>query len=80
MKMFDKFTKVIAISDAPIIESTQFGNNVRAYKKGDIFEVMSSFTDQIVVWHPLIQSSMSLNSDNFEELITHRTKKIESIL
>lgn len=80
MKVFNKFVKVIAIKDAPIVDSKQFGNGIQAYKKGDIFEVMSSFTDQIVVWHPKVGSTMSLESKNFELLSEFRNKKIDSIL
>ena len=80
MSVFNKFVKVIAIEDSPIVNSLQFGNGIQAYKKGDIFEVMSSFTDQIVVWHPNIGSTMALDSNNFELLSEFRNKKIDSIL
>lgn len=80
MKMFNKFEKVIAIEDAPIVDSKQFGNRIQAYKKGDIFEVVSSFTNQIVVWHPKIGSTMALESKNFQLLSDFRDKKIDSIL
>jgi hypothetical protein len=66
--MFNKFVKVIAIRDAPIVDSRQFGNGIQAYKKGDIFEVMSSFSEEIVVWHSKIGSTMALESKNFELL------------
>lgn len=79
MKIFNKFVQVIAIKDAPIVNSKQFGN-VQAYKKGDKFEVMSSFTDQIVVWHPVIGSTMACDSDNFELLEEFRDKQINKIL
>jgi hypothetical protein len=80
MKKFNKFSQVIAIKDAPIVNSKQFGNGIQAYKKGDKFEVMSSFNDQIVVWHPMIESTMALDSDNFELLIDYRDKQINSVL
>lgn len=80
MKIFNKFVKVIAIEDAPIVDSKQFGNGIQAYKKGDIFEVVSSFTDQIVVWYPKIGSTMALDSKNFQLLSDFRDKKIDSIL
>ena len=80
MSVFNKFSRVIAIKDSPVVSSIQFGNNIQAYKKGDIFEVMSSFTDQIVVWHPKIGSTMALDSKNFELLSEFRNKKIDSIL
>jgi hypothetical protein len=80
MSVFNKFVKVIAIEDSPIVNSLQFGKGVQAYKKGDIFEVMSSFTDQIIVWHPKIGSTMALDSKNFELLSEFRNKKIDSIL
>jgi len=80
MKIFNKFVKVIAIEDAPIVDSKQFGNEIQAYKKGDIFEGMSSFTDQIVVWYPKIGSTMALDSKNFQLLSEFRNKKIDSIL
>jgi len=80
MRYFNKFEKVIAIKDAPIVDSKQFGNDIQAYKKGDIFEVMSSFSNQIVVWHSKIESTMALDSDNFELLSEFRNKKIDSIL
>jgi len=78
--MFNKFVKVIAIRDAPIVDSRQFGNGIQAYKKGDIFEVMSSFSEEIVVWHSKIGSTMALESKNFELLSEFRNKKIDSIL
>jgi len=89
--MFNKFVKVISIRDSPIVDSKQFGNGIQAYKKGDIFEVLSSFRsknllsgtidiDQIVVWHPKIGSTMALESKNFQLLSEFRNKKIDSIL
>lgn len=80
MKTFNKFVKVIAIKDAPIVDSKQFGNGIQAYKKGDIFEVMSSFSDQIVVWYPKIESTMAMDSKNFELLSEFRNAKIDKIL
>lgn len=80
MSVFNKFVRVIAIKDAPIVNSKQYGNGIQAYKKGDIFEVMSSFSDQIVVWHPKIDSTMALDSSNFELLSEFRNNKIDSIL
>jgi hypothetical protein len=80
MKYFNKFSQVIAVKDAPIVNSKQFGNGIQAYKKGDKFEVMSSFSDQIVVWHPMIGSSMACDSENFELLEEFRDKKINNIL
>jgi hypothetical protein len=79
MKIFNKFVQVIAIKDAPIVNSKQFGNVIQAYKKGDKFEVMSSFTDQIVVWHPKFEL-MAMDSKNFELLSEHRNAKIDKIL
>ena len=89
--MFNKFVKVIAIRDAPIVDSRQFGNGIQAYNKGDIFEVLSAFRsknllsgtidiDQIVVWHPKIGSTMALESKNFELLSEFRNKKIDEII
>lgn len=78
--IFEKNSKVIAIKDAPIVDSKQFGNDIQAYKRGDIFEVVSSFSDQIIVWHPKIRSTMALDSSNFELLSEFRNKKIDSIL
>jgi hypothetical protein len=91
MKVFNKFVKVIAIRDAPIVDSRQFGNGIQAYKKGDIFEVLSAFKakditkgtvdiDQIVVWHPKIGSTMALESKNFELLSEFRNKQIDEII
>ena len=80
MKTFNKFSQVIAIKDAPIVNSKQFGNVIQAYKKGDKFEVMSSFSDQIVVWHPMIGSTMALDADNFELLEEFRDRQINKIL
>lgn len=81
MRYFNKFSKVIAIKNAPIVDSKQFGNGIQAYKKGDIFEVVApSFVDLIVVWHPKIESTMALPSNNFELLSEFRNKKIDSIL
>ena len=80
MKTFNKFSQVIAIKDAPIVNSKQFGNGIQAYKKGDKFEVMSSFSDQIVVWHPMIGSTMALDADNFELLEEFRDRQINKIL
>jgi hypothetical protein len=78
--MFNKFVKVISIRDSPIVDSKKFGNGIQAYKKGDVFEVMSSFTDQIVVWHSKIGSTMALESKNFELLSEFRNKKIDEII
>jgi hypothetical protein len=85
MKTFNKFSQVIAIKDAPIVNSPthlakQFGNVIQAYKKGDKFEVMSSFVDEIVIWHPVIGSTMACDSDNFELLEEFRDKQINKIL
>lgn len=80
MKILNKFVKVIAIKDSPIVNSKQFGNGIQAYKKGDIFEVISSFSDQIVVWHPKIESTMAMDSKNFELLSEYRNVKIDKIL
>jgi hypothetical protein len=80
MKTFDKFSQVIAIKDAPIVNSKQFGNVIQAYKKGDKFEVMSSFVDEIVIWHPVIGSTMACDSDNFELLEEFRDRQINKIL
>jgi len=80
MKVFNKFVKVIAIKDAPIVDSKQFGNGIQAYKKGDVFEVMSSFGGQIVVWYPKIGSTMALESKNFELLSEFRNKQIDEII
>jgi hypothetical protein len=73
--------KVIAIKDAPIVNSKQFGNGIQAYKKGDKFDaVMLSFTDQIVIWHPKINSTMACNSNNFELLEDFRDKQLHNVL
>jgi hypothetical protein len=80
MKYFNKFSQVIAIKDAPIVNSKQFGNGIQAYKKGDKFEVMSSFTDQIVIWHPKINSTMACDSNNFELLEDFRDKQLNNVL
>lgn len=80
MKTFNKFSQVIAIKDSPIVNSKQFGNGIQAYKKGDKFEVMSSFSGQIVIWHPVIGSTMACDSDNFELLEEFRDKQINNIL
>jgi len=80
MKKFNKFSQVIAIKDAQIVYSKEFGDGIQAYKKGDKFEVISSFTDQIVVWYPMIGSTMAFNSDNFETIEEHRLKQINNIL
>jgi len=77
---FNNFSKVIAIKDAPIVNSKEFGNGIQAYKKGDKFEVMSSFNDQIVIWHPMIGSTMACDSKNFELLEEFRDKQINNIL
>ena len=77
--IFDKFSKIIAIKDSPIVDSPQFGR-VQAYKVGDVFEVMTSFSNEVVVWHPLINSSMSLDSSNFVYLSDFRNDKIEKII
>jgi hypothetical protein len=78
--IFDKFSKIIAIKDSPVIDSSQFGKRIQAYKTGDVFEVMSSFSDQVVVWHPKIESTMAMNSDNFVLLSEWRNDKIEKLI
>lgn len=80
MKTFNKFVQVIAIKDAPIVNSKQFGNGIQAYKKGDKFEVMSSFDDQIVIWYPKINSTMACDSNNFELLEDFRDKQLNDVL
>jgi hypothetical protein len=80
MKIFNKFVQVIAIKDAPIVNSKQFGNEIQAYKKGDKFEVMSSFSNEIVVWHPMIGSTMACDSNNFELLEDFRDKQLNNVL
>jgi hypothetical protein len=80
MKIFNKFVQVIAIKDAPIVNSKQFGNGIQAYKKGDKFEVMSSFSNEIVVWHPMIGSTMACDSNNFELLEDFRDKQLHNVL
>jgi len=77
---FNNFSKVIAIKDAPIVNSKEFGNGIQAYKKGDIFEVISTFGNEIVVWQPLVGSTMALNSDNFDYLRDFRDRQINNIL
>jgi hypothetical protein len=80
MKIFNKFVQVIAIKDAPIVNSNQFGNGIQAYKKGDIFEVISSFSGQILIWNSKFDSIMAVDSSNFELLSEHRNAKIDKIL
>ena len=71
---------VIAIKDAPIINSRQFGNNLQAYKRGDTFKVLSQFANEIVIWNDIIGSTMACNIENFEVLSEHRNKQLNKIL
>lgn len=73
-------TYVIAIEDAPLVDSKQFGNKLRAYKRGDIFKVYSLFSDEVVIWNDTIKSTMACNIKNFEILSEHRHKQINKIL
>ena len=84
MSNFEKGQTVIAINDSPRMNSAYFGNGVQAYKKGDKFKVISTYGnkdfDEIVVWHPLIDSTMSLSAKNFQLLEEFREEKIHTIL
>jgi hypothetical protein len=80
MNKFEKGMTVIAINDSPRMFSTHFGDGVQAYKKGDKFKVINTYSDEIVVWHPLINSTMSLSAKNFQILEEYRQEKIETIL
>ncbi len=71
---------VIAISDAPLVDSNHYGKKLQAYKRGDIFKVYSKFSDQIVIWNDTIQSTIACNIENFEILSEHRHKQINKIL
>lgn len=73
-------TYVIAIDDAPLVNSKQFGSELRAYKKGDIFKVYSIFSDQVIIWNDIIGSTMACNIKNFEILSEHRHKQLNKIL
>ena len=81
-----KFDKVICIIDAPLIDKNidlsrhHLPNLDRAYKVGDIYEVVSIWSDQLVIWYPPLNSTMSVNRDNFILLSEWRDRKIESVL
>lgn len=72
-------TYVIAINDAPLINSNQYGT-IRAYKRGDIYKVYSFFSDQVIIWNDIINSTMACNIENFEILSEHRHKQLNKIL
>jgi hypothetical protein len=75
-----KKVRVIAINDGPVVNSPTFGDNIQAYKKGDQFEVISYWPDQIVVWHPLVGSTIALNSKNFITLQEYRNNLLDTII
>ena len=69
---------IIAIKDAPIVESG--GDSKQAYKIGDKFKVISDYEDVYVIWHPLVESTMAVNGENFELLEEYRQKQINKII
>jgi hypothetical protein len=75
-----KDTYVIAIKDAPLIDSKQFGHKLQAYRRGDIFKVHSIFSDQVVIWNKILESTIACNIENFEILSEHRNKQLNKIL
>lgn len=72
--------KIIAIKDAPVINSPQFGNGIRAYQKGEIFDVVSDFGDQVVIWNKIVNSTMSCNRENFIPLQEWRQKQLDKVI
>lgn len=83
--------KVICINDAPIVaqsedlvrfrQMTGLYNFDRVYKVGDIFEVVSDWCDdELLIWYPPINSTMSVSKKNFVRLDEWRDKKISDIL
>ena len=70
---------IIAIKDAPIFKS-KVGER-QAYKLGDKFKIVSYFSkEEIIIWHPLIESTMAVNAKNFETLEQYRQKQINKII
>ena len=86
MKYFNKFSKIIAIKDAPIVNSSQqyaftgITGDIQAFKTGDVFEVISTFAGVIIVYHPKFKIQMAVDSDKFELLENHRNNKLNQIL
>jgi hypothetical protein len=74
----DNQKTIIAIKDAPIVESG--GDSKQAYKIGDKFKVILNFEDVYVIWHPLVDSTMAVNRENFELLEEYRQKQISKII
>jgi hypothetical protein len=79
-KSFPQFSKIVAIKDSPVVNSQLFGKNIQAYKIGDIFEVKSCFHNECVIFHPLVNSTMSVKSENFILLEEWRNTKIDEII
>jgi hypothetical protein len=74
----DNQKTIIAIKDAPIVESG--GDPKKAYKIGDKFKVISNYEDVYVIWHPVVDSTMAVNRENFELLEEYRQKQIKKII
>jgi hypothetical protein len=74
----DNQKTIIAIKDAPIVESGD--DSKQAYKIGDKFEFILNFGDVYVIWHPLVDSTMAVNRENFELLEEYRQKQINKII
>lgn len=51
----------------------------RAYKKGDVFEVLSTFDKDYVVYHPIIKTSMSVSMEHFITISEWRDNQLNKI-
>lgn len=80
-----KFDKIIAIADSPL--NGEIKANIkrlgfpieRAYKKGDVFELLSMFSDCYVIWHPVINTSMSVSKNDFVSLSKWRDARLNEL-
>ena len=79
---------VVAINDGPIPKYGFIKGKIhldRAYKVGDTFRVYresieDSSRRRLIIWHPILETEMDVNIDNFMTLSEYRDIKLEELL